>query len=57
MARPPSSIRLLEQAGTFRANEAKATEVRIMDSMDLERERGITILAKARRLSNGTTTT
>src|SRR5687767_9759268 len=37
---------LLKQAGTFRANEAKATEVRIMDSMDLEREKGITIKAK-----------
>ncbi len=37
---------LLKQAGTFRANEAKATEERIMDSMDLEREKGITIRAK-----------
>ena len=37
---------LLKQSGTFRANEAKATEDRIMDSMDLERERGITIRAK-----------
>src|SRR3954468_18775076 len=37
---------LLKQAGTFRANEAKATEIRIMDSMDLEREKGITIKAK-----------
>ncbi len=37
---------LLKQAGTFRANESKATEVRIMDSMDLEREKGITIKAK-----------
>ena len=37
---------LLKQAGTFRANEAKANEVRIMDSMDLEREKGITIRAK-----------
>src|SRR5262245_42956076 len=27
---------LLKQAGTFRANEAKASEERIMDSMDLE---------------------
>ena len=25
---------LLKQAGTFRANEAKATEIRIMDSWD-----------------------
>lgn len=37
---------LLKQSGTFRANEAKASEERIMDSMDLERERGITIRAK-----------
>jgi GTP-binding protein len=37
---------LLKQSGTFRANEAKATEIRIMDSMDLEREKGITIKAK-----------
>ena len=37
---------LLKQAGTFRANQAAFTEERIMDSMDLEREKGITILAK-----------
>jgi GTP-binding protein len=37
---------LLKQAGTFRANEARATEERIMDSMDLEKEKGITIRAK-----------
>jgi GTP-binding protein len=37
--------RLLQQAGTFRANERVAE--RAMDSNDLERERGITILAKA----------
>lgn len=37
--------RLLQQAGTFRVHE-KVTE-RAMDSNDLERERGITILAKA----------
>jgi GTP-binding protein len=35
---------MLRQAGTFRANEV-LTE-RVMDSNDLERERGITILAK-----------
>ncbi|WP_053362036.1 translational GTPase TypA [Bacillus sp. FJAT-27251] len=35
---------LLRQAGTFRANEA--VEERAMDSNDIERERGITILAK-----------
>ncbi|MFH1464911.1 MAG: translational GTPase TypA [Pseudomonadota bacterium] len=35
---------MLRQSGTFRANEAVVE--RVMDSMDLERERGITILAK-----------
>lgn len=35
---------LLRQAGTFRTNEY--VEERVMDSGDLERERGITILAK-----------
>ena len=35
---------MLRQQGTFRANEAVVD--RVMDSMDLERERGITILAK-----------
>ncbi|MGA2866677.1 MAG: translational GTPase TypA [Verrucomicrobiota bacterium] len=37
---------LLKQSGTFRANQAIATEERIMDSLDLEREKGITIKAK-----------
>jgi len=37
---------LLKQSGTFRANQAISSEVRIMDSMDLEREKGITIRAK-----------
>jgi len=35
---------LLKQSGTFRDNQK--VEERIMDSMDLEKERGITILAK-----------
>ncbi|MBP1623565.1 MAG: GTP-binding protein TypA/BipA [Acidobacteria bacterium] len=35
---------MLKQSGTFRDNE-RVTE-RVMDSMDLERERGITIMAK-----------
>ena len=35
---------LLKQSGTFRENEA--TSERMMDSNDLEKERGITILAK-----------
>ena len=37
---------LLKQSGTFRANEAASAAERILDSNDLERERGITILAK-----------
>jgi len=37
---------LLKQSGTFRANEAVSGTERIMDSSDLEKERGITILAK-----------
>ncbi|MBV9210808.1 MAG: GTP-binding protein, partial [Acidobacteria bacterium] len=35
---------MLKQAGTYRANEQIVE--RVMDSMDLERERGITIMAK-----------
>ncbi len=35
---------MLKQSGTFRSNEV--VEDRVMDSNDLERERGITILAK-----------
>src|ERR1700752_750468 len=35
---------MLKQSGTFRANEAVVD--RVMDSNELERERGITILAK-----------
>ncbi len=35
---------MLRQSGTFRANEQVAE--RVMDSLDLERERGITIMAK-----------
>src|SRR5499426_2250429 len=35
---------LLRQSGTFRANQR--VEERVMDSMDLEREKGITIKAK-----------
>ena len=37
---------LLKQSGTFRANQDISSEERIMDSMDLEREKGITIKAK-----------
>ncbi|MDP2599768.1 MAG: translational GTPase TypA [Deltaproteobacteria bacterium] len=35
---------MLRQSGTFRANQA--VDERVMDSMDLERERGITIASK-----------
>ena len=35
---------MLRQSGAFRANES--VDERVMDSMDLEREKGITILAK-----------
>ena len=35
---------MLKQAGTYRDNEQVVD--RVMDSMDLERERGITIMAK-----------
>ena len=35
---------LLKQSGTFRSNEV--VEERAMDNNDIERERGITILAK-----------
>src|SRR3954449_1514055 len=35
---------MLKQSGLFRSNET--TVERMMDSMDLERERGITIMAK-----------
>ncbi len=37
---------LLKQSGTFRSNQQILNVERIMDSNDLERERGITILAK-----------
>jgi GTP-binding protein len=42
---------LLRQSGVFRANEEVAE--RIMDSMDLEREKGITILAKNAAVRRG----
>src|SRR5476651_723196 len=38
--------KLLREGGAFRANQAIASEERVMDSMDLEREKGITIRAK-----------
>ncbi|MBC2861434.1 translational GTPase TypA [Stappia sp. 28M-7] len=44
---------LLKQSGAFRDNQR--TEERMMDSNDLERERGITILAKVTSLTHGDT--
>jgi hypothetical protein len=43
---------LLKQSGAFRDNQR--TEERMMDSNDIERERGITILAKVTSLSLAT---
>lgn len=37
---------MLKQTHTFRANEAEMNQTTILDSNDLEREKGITILAK-----------
>lgn len=37
---------LLKQSGTFRENQIEMSQTTILDSMDLERERGITISAK-----------
>ena len=45
MAKPPWSTQLLKQSGSVRDNQRVAE--RAMDSNDLEKERGITILAKA----------
>jgi GTP-binding protein len=42
---------MLRQTGTFRSNEAVID--RVMDSMDLEREKGITILAKQTTVDHG----
>ncbi|MBN8530343.1 MAG: translational GTPase TypA [Alphaproteobacteria bacterium] len=42
---------LLRQSGTFRANQQVAE--RVMDSNDLEKERGITILAKCTAIHRG----
>src|SRR5215510_13491034 len=45
--------RLLQQSGTYRDNQRQVE--RAMDSNDLERERGITILAKATSIMWGET--
>ncbi len=37
---------LLKQSGTYRQNQAESQAERLMDSMDLEKEKGITIRAK-----------
>ena len=42
---------LLKTSGVFRSNEEVAD--RVMDSMDLEREKGITILAKNTAIKYG----
>ncbi len=42
---------MLRQTGAFRANQVVAE--RVMDSMDLEREKGITILAKQTSVQHG----
>jgi len=44
---------MLRQSGTFRANQQ--VETCVMDSGDLERERGITILAKCTSVTRGNT--
>lgn len=44
---------MLRQSGTFRDNQAVAE--RVMDSNDLEKERGITILAKCTSIMHGDT--
>ncbi len=44
---------MLKQSGVFRANER--VEERVMDSNDLERERGITILSKNTSIMHGDT--
>ena len=50
-AKPRWSMPCLKQAGVYRENEA-ITE-RVMDSNDLEKERGITILAKSTAIHHG----
>ncbi|MDO5521563.1 MAG: GTP-binding protein, partial [bacterium] len=44
---------LLKQSGTFRTNQA--VEERVMDSNDIEKERGITILSKNTAITYGDT--
>lgn len=44
---------LLKQSHTFRDNQAEMSQALIMDSMDQERERGITITAKVTAVQHG----
>src|SRR5437879_361289 len=44
---------LLKQSKTFRDNQAEMSQTLIMDSMDQERERGITITAKVTAVQHG----
>lgn len=42
---------MLKQTGSFGDHDSHSTEARVMDSNDLEREKGITILAKNTAIS------
>lgn len=44
---------MLYQSGAFAAHQEHDSEARVMDSMDLEREKGITILAKNTAVKRG----
>ncbi|MEN8252776.1 MAG: translational GTPase TypA [Patescibacteria group bacterium] len=46
---------MLKQTDTFRANQAEMSQTTILDSNDLEREKGITILAKNTAVQYGDT--
>ncbi len=45
---------LLKQSNTFRAHDAALSQTLLLDSNDQERERGITILARASRSTSWT---
>ena len=44
---------LLKQSKTFRDNQAEMSQTTILDTGDLERERGITISAKTTAVTHG----